>query len=228
MSLATNSTGCQKLRNFSNHRSLPMTTSVTEITLRLSAIQVLALVSLPRKWDRTKMMAAGLVRRSNNMASKKGTIRGIKSSPDPNEVFTAWEDRRSGETIICLASGSSSAFALRKWRRHKPPSESFRARFGTDESVDQDIIPIGLSSCTSADRDYQRLAASTRRVPETQHTDTSMEVFMRTRGPVPLGSTAVLPGNYGSIRGICVPRIIMAKLGPNVQSFDFVRVTGEI
>ncbi|PBK58339.1 hypothetical protein ARMSODRAFT_983929 [Armillaria solidipes] len=40
--------------------------------------------------------------------------------------------------------------------------------------------------------------------------------------PVPLGSTAALSGNYGSIRGICIPRFVKAKLRPNVQSFDFM------
>ncbi|PBK96312.1 hypothetical protein ARMGADRAFT_1076495 [Armillaria gallica] len=60
----------------------------------------------------------------------------------------------AAETIVCLASKSSSAFAFQKWRRHKPPSESFRTRFETDGSINQDIIPV------------EWLAASTRRVPE--------------------------------------------------------------
>ncbi|KAK0434971.1 hypothetical protein EV421DRAFT_1740604 [Armillaria borealis] len=33
-----------------------------------------------------------------------------------------------------------------KWRRHKPPSESFRTCLETDESVNQDIIPIEVNS----------------------------------------------------------------------------------
>ncbi len=95
------------------------------------------------------------------------------------------------------------------------PDPHMLSHFGNGEDTSrphQDIIPVGLSSRTSTDQDYQWLAASTRRVPENQHTEASTEVFMRIGCPVPLGSTAALPSNYGSIRGICVPRIIMAKL----------------
>ncbi|PBK96328.1 hypothetical protein ARMGADRAFT_1027428 [Armillaria gallica] len=101
-----------------------------------------------------------------------------------------------------------------KWRRHKPPSEAFQTRFETDGSVNQDIIPI---------EDYQWLAASTRRVPGNRHTDASTEAFMRTGCPVPLGSTAALPSNYGSIRGIYVPRERSSRSAVCVHVFEASR-----
>ncbi|PBK96304.1 hypothetical protein ARMGADRAFT_691668 [Armillaria gallica] len=100
--------------------------------------------------------------------------------------------------------------------------QTFRTRFEADGSINQNIIPIEVSSRTSTDQDYQWLAVSTRRVPENRHTDASTEVFMRTGYPVHLGSTAALPGNYGSVCGICVPRFDKRKLCPNVQSFEFL------